>query len=139
MSVLKKNRGISEMEFLNSAHELELFTVQRASHDIPKAYTFTLKMPLCESARAINKYLIYANSIYPQSMEDFDQRRQYQRAAVCEIQNMLAILRLTSELLPIKDAALEHWTGLLLTIERLTKRWAKSDRERAYRLYPDIN
>jgi hypothetical protein len=130
MSVLASKRGVSMMEFLNSAHEMEKFTIERATHDIPKTYTFTLRIPICESARKINKCLVYANSIYPENAEDYQRRRQYQKAAIYEIQNMLELLRLASEILPVKDSVLKRWTELLLSIERLTKCWTKSDRER---------
>ena len=128
--VLVKNRGVSEMEFLNTAHQMELFTIQRTAHDIPKTYTFTLRIPLCESARKINKYLVYANSIYPKNNEDFRKRKEFQKAAIIEIQNMFELLRLTSEILPIKNNALNEWTEMLLKIENLTKRWSESDSKR---------
>lgn len=130
MSVLARNRGVSAMEFLNSAHELELFTIRRSAHDIPKAYTFVLRVPLCESARRINQNLVYANSIYPTSKEDYAKRRGFQRMAILECENMLELLRLTSEVLPIKDTILEPWTGYILSVEKLTKLWFKSDKER---------
>ena len=41
MSVLKRFQKKSEVEFLNTAHELEIFTIQ-ATKQIPKTYTFTV-------------------------------------------------------------------------------------------------
>ena len=132
MSVLKRFQKPSEVEFLNTAHELEMHTIL-ASKQIPKTYTFTLKLPLCESARKINQYIRYANSIFPApNRDDFEQlrstRRSYQRAAQIEIQNYLEIMRVVSEILPIKN--LEEWVGYAVREADLVKAWIESDKKR---------
>ena len=125
------------MEFLNSAHNLELFTIERSVKDIPKTYTFILRVPLCESARTINKLVTYANSIFPDSIKDQEQknrmiskRLEYQRMAVMEIQNMLEILTIASERIPIKDTVLCEWTELILKEEKAIKNWHEADKKR---------
>ena len=132
MSVLKRFQKKSEVEFLNTAHELEIFTIQ-ATKQIPKTYTFTLKLPLCESARKINRNIRYANSIFPvQNRNDYeslrDTRRGYQRAAQIELQNYLEILRVASEILPLKN--LEEWVGYAVRENVLVKSWIESDFKR---------
>ena len=46
MSVVRSKRGVSEMEFLNTARQLELFTMRKCKNAIPKSYTFYLGQPL---------------------------------------------------------------------------------------------
>ena len=132
MSVLKRFQDQSEVEFLNTAHELEKYTIENTKQ-IPKSYTFTLKIPLCEAARKINQNIVYANSIYPmRDKADFESlktaRRRFQRTAMIEIQNFLEMLRLASEILAIKG--LEEWIGYALKEEAILKAWIKSDAER---------
>jgi hypothetical protein len=132
MSVLSRLRGTSEMEFLNTAHELEMFTI-RACHNenvIPKRYRLTKGNELMESARTIHKNITYANSIFPTKKKEYELRRNYQKRAMIEIQNMLALMRIVSELFPIKDSTLEEWVGLVLKEESALKNWISSDAKR---------
>ena len=67
MSVRVDQRKESQCEFLNTAHELEKYTIQLSMREnaIPKRYRFTLGLPLCNAARSLNQNITYANSIYP--------------------------------------------------------------------------
>ena len=132
MSVLKRFQSKSDVEFMNTAHELEKFTIL-AVKQIPKTYTFTLKVPLCESARKINQYIRYANSIYPvRNRDDFEalkeMRRNYQRLARIELENFFELLRITSEIVPLKN--LETWVGYAVREIDLLKSWVESDKSR---------
>lgn len=132
MSVLVKDRGESVMEFMNTAFELEKFTIQACHREnvIPKRYRLSKGMDLMRSANIIGNNVVYANSIFPKTMEEYKMRVKYQRNAIREIQIMLKDLRLASEILPIKDTLLEEWTGLLLKEEGSIKSWMRSDAKR---------
>lgn len=132
MSVRASERGESKMEFLNSAFELEKFTMQVVHREnvIPKRYRLTLGKSFMESAKIIDDCVIYANSIFPATPEEVKLRRQYQDKAIREIQIMLKDLRLAFEVLAVKDTILEQWTGLLLKEEKAIKAWRSSDKKR---------
>ena len=132
MSVLVKDRGESVMEFMNTAFELEKFTIQACHREnvIPKRYRLSKGMDLMRSANIIGNNVVYANSIFPITREEYKMRAKYQRSAIREIQIMLKDLRLVSEILPIKDTTLEEWTGLLLKEEGSIKSWMRSDAKR---------
>lgn len=132
MSVLVKDRGESVMEFMNTAFELEKFTIQACHREnvIPKRYRLSKGMDLMRSANIIGNNVVYANSIFPKTREEHKMRAKYQRSAIREIQIMLKDLRLVSEILPIKDTTLEEWTGLLLKEEGSIKSWMRSDAKR---------
>ena len=120
------------MEFLNTAHELELQTIRMTMREnaIPKRYRYVLGRPLTDSARALNQYIIYANGIYPTKKEEYELRRNYQKRAVLEIQNMFEIMRIATELLPIKNTVLEEWIKLATLEETLLRKWIQADRQR---------
>lgn len=133
MSVLAKDRGKSAMEFLNTAFELEKFTIQACHREnvIPKRYRLTKGKDLMESAKIIGNNVVYANSIFPKSKAEYQKRVKFQQRAIWEIQIMLKDLRLVSEVFTqIKDSVLEEWTGLLLKEERSIKDWMVSDKKR---------
>lgn len=137
MSVLAKDRGKSTMEFLNTAFELEKFTITACHREnvIPKRYRLTKGKELMESAKIIGNNVVYANSIFPKSKSDYQRRVRFQQRAILEIQIMLKDLRLVSEIMTqIKDSVLEEWVGLLLKEERSIKDWMASDKKRFEKL-----
>ena len=132
MSVLARNRSISAMEFLNTAHELEKFTIEACHREnvIPKRYRLSKGKDLMESAKIVNNNVIYANSVFPRTKAEYQRRIKFQKRAIMEIQIMLKDLRLLSEILPISDSVLEKWTGYLINEEGYIKAWMQSDRGR---------
>lgn len=120
------------MEFINSAHELELMTIRLVHREnvIPKRYRLTLGSKLIESVRKINQYVTYANGIYPKKDAELVERNKLQVNALLEIRNLLELMRLTSELFPIKGTVLEEWTRLALKEEHAIKCWKQSDKKR---------
>lgn len=132
MSVLARNRSTSAMEFLNTAHELEKFTIEACHREnvIPKRYRLSKGKDLMESAKIVNNNVIYANSVFPKTKAEYQRRIKFQKRAIMEIQIMLKDLRLLSEILPISDSVLEKWTGYLINEEGYIKAWMQSDRGR---------
>lgn len=132
MSVLARNRSTSAMEFLNTAHELEKFTIEACHREnvIPKRYRLSKGKDLMESAKIVNNNVIYANSVFPRTKAEYQKRIKFQKRAIMEIQIMLKDLRLLSEILPISDSVLEKWTGYLINEEGYIKAWMQSDRGR---------
>lgn len=132
MSVLARNRSTSAMEFLNTAHELEKFTIEACHREnvIPKRYRLSKGKDLMESAKIVNNNVIYANSVFPRTKAEYQRRIKFQKRAIMEIQIMLKDLRLLSEILPISDSVLEKWTGYLINEEGYIKACMQSDRGR---------
>ena len=120
------------MEFLNTAHELEKFTIEACHREnvIPKRYRLSKGTDLMESAKIVNNNVIYANSVFPRTKAEYQRRIKFQKRAIMEIQIMLKDLRLLSEILPISDSVLEKWTGYLINEEGYIKAWMQSDRGR---------
>ena len=133
-NVLARFRGESIMEFQNTAHELEKATIEFTKKYIPKAYTFKITNPLCASARLINQYVMYANEIFPTNNEEYLERKRFMKKAKIEIKNYLEILRIASEILPIKDSALEIVVGHAYVEESSLKGVIEADRKRFSKL-----
>ena len=132
MSVLAGKRAESKMEFLNTAHELELQTIRMTMREnaIPKRYRYVLGRPLTDAARTLNQYITYANGIFPTKKAEYEVRRKYQKRAMLEVQNMLELMRITTELIPIKNTVLEEWVKLATLEENLLRKWMQADRQR---------
>ena len=132
MGVLARLRSVSQIQYLACATKLEIYTIKRASHDIPKAYSFTLKNPLCESARRINQYVTSADStmMKPGDAEAYERRIQFLGCAYREARNMFEILRVCDEVLPIKETVLEEWSKLIIDEQMAIAAEKKSLRDR---------
>ena len=104
------------MEYLATASKLETYTIYRATKDIPKAYTFTLKNQLCASARKINQYVTYAEATMVKQGDTpaSEKRLSYLASAYAETKNLLEILKQCDEILTIKETVLEDWVCLIV-------------------------
>ena len=135
-NVLAKDRKPSGLEFLVYPHDLEVYTVQNAKA-IPKTHTFMLKVPLCESARNINKFIRYANTIYPDNIKDEDRKKEavterlkWEKRAIMEVTNFIEILTVASEVVPLSDNLLEKWTELAYNSKQSLINRNNKDKER---------
>ena len=132
MSVRVDQRKESQCEFLNTAHELEKYTIQLSMREnaIPKRYRVTLGLPLCNAARSLNQNITYANSIYPTTKAEYEMRRTYQLKARAELQNLFELMRIATELLPIKNSVVEEWVRMAHTEDVVLRKWIQSDKQR---------
>lgn len=132
MSVRSDKRKDSQLEFINSAHELEKLSIQLTVREnaIPKRYRIIIGKPLCDAARALNRNVIYANAIYPTTKDEFLKRREYQQKAKLALYDMFEIMRLASELLPIKSTVLDEWVTIANKEQRSLASWMQSDKNR---------
>lgn len=76
MSVVKSKRGESDMEFVHTARELQIYTIKKCV-GFPKRYTFYVSQPIANSATRIHQYTKMANSIYPTNPHEVQMRRDY--------------------------------------------------------------
>jgi len=131
MAVRANERGESSVEFLHTAHELELFTLKAIHNEkiIPKRYRLTYGTKILEHAITVNNCVKTGNGIYL-NKQNYPKRAQCQRKARYELELLLERLQVASEAFPIKDTTLEMWTGLILKEEKALKNWIDSDKNR---------
>ena len=74
MSVIRSARSVSEVQFLHTARELQIYTVQKCV-GFPKRYTFYVSQPLAAVATRIYEDVKRGNSIYPANQHEVQLRR----------------------------------------------------------------
>lgn len=74
MSVIKSKRSESNMEFVHTARELQIYTIRKCVN-FPKRYTFYVSQPIAASATRIHQYAKMANSIYPTNQRESQMRQ----------------------------------------------------------------
>ncbi len=129
MSVIRSARSVSEVQFLHTARELQIYTVQKCV-GFPKRYTFYVSQPLAAVATRIYEDVKRGNSIYPANQHEVQLRRDYFLHALAELQNLISQVEVAYELFRFDANIMEHWMELVDTEMKLVKALLKSDKSR---------
>ena len=129
MSVIRSARSVSEVQFLHTARELQIYTVQKCV-GFPKRYTFYVSQPLAAVATRIYEDVKRGNSIYPANQHEAQLRRDYFLQALAELQNLISQVEVAYELFRFDANIMEHWMELVDTEMKLVKALLKSDKSR---------
>ncbi len=129
MSVIKSKRGESEMEFIHTARQLQIHTIQKCV-GFPKRYTFYVSQPLAEMATRVHEYVKCANSVYPVNQHEVQMRRDYLLRANAELNSMVSQIEVANELFGIEGDKMKFWLDIVEKEIRLVKGTLKKDRER---------
>lgn len=113
MSVLKSNRNKSDIQFLETAREIEL-SIYRITKNFPKRYNYTLSAELIKLAQSLLDNLKAANSIYPTNAHELQLRRDYWIYANNSLQCLISQCGIAKELaIDVKSSSWEQ-LGLIL-------------------------
>lgn len=136
MSVLKSQRGDSVVQFLDTARELEIYTIKQCAK-FPKRYMFLITKDIVALANAVYNNVKAANSIYVITADDARLRREYVTKANCNLQCLISqidiareFVRTTDENKPIKCTVWEKWATLITTEAKLLASLKESDKKR---------
>lgn len=129
MSVIRSARSVSEVQFLHTARELQIYTIQKCV-GFPKRYTFYVSQPLAAVATRIYEDVKRGNSIYPANQHEVQLRRDYFLQALAELQNLISQVEVAYELFRFDANIMEHWMELVDTEMKLVKALLKSDKSR---------
>ena len=129
MSVIKSKRDESEMEFIHTARQLHIHTIQKCAN-FPKRYTFYVSQPMADCATRIHEYVKCANSIYPLNQHEVQIRRDYLLRANAELYNLVSQIEVANELFGIDGDSVKFWMDIVEKEIRLVKGTMKKDRER---------
>lgn len=129
MSVIKSKRGESDMEFVHTARQLQMHTIQKCV-GFPKRYTFYISQPIAESATKIHQCVKAANSVYPTNQHEAQIRRDYMIRANAELQSLVAQIEVAHEMFGLEPEKMKFWMELVERESRLIKGAMKKDRER---------
>ena len=129
MSVIKSKRSESEMEFVHTARQLQIHSIQKAV-GFPKRYTFYVSQPIANCATRIHEYVKCANSIYPLNQHEVQMRRDYLLRANAELNSLVAQIEVAAEMFGIEPDKMRYWLDIVEKEIRLVKGTMKKDRER---------
>lgn len=85
ISVIKAKRKPSSVQFIQTALDLSIYTIQRV-RKFPKALTFFVSVPTVNAAKSMYANVKRANSIYPTSKHELDLRIGYFKSAYADLQ-----------------------------------------------------
>lgn len=129
MSVIKSKRSESEMEFIYTARQLQIYTIQKCVN-FPKRYTFYVSQPIVDSATKIHQCVKCANSIYPLNQHEAQMRRDYMLQANAELYSLISQIEVAQEVFGIDSDNIKYWMEIVEKEMRLVKAVMKKDRER---------
>ena len=129
MSVLKSKRGESSMQFLETAYNLEVFTIKQVVK-FPKRYTFFIGTEIVSLASGCHNKVKAANSIYPTDAHEVQMRRDYLISANCDLQNLLSKLDIAKWLFPLESHVLENWVSMIVEESKLISGVKQADKRR---------
>lgn len=129
MSVVKSKRGESEVEFIHTARELEIFTMRQCVN-FPKRYTFYLSQPIVQLAVQVYDSVVKANSIYPENRRDATLRRDHFVRANAALHSMIAQVELAQELFGLAPEPTDKWMGYIEREIKLIQGVIRKDQER---------
>ncbi|MBR0411528.1 MAG: hypothetical protein IJI25_11120 [Eubacterium sp.] len=129
MSVIRSQRAESEMEFIHTARQLQIYTIQKCV-GFPKRYTFYIAQPIANSATRVHQYTKMANSIYPTNAHEVQLRRDYLLRANAELNSLISQIEVAHELFGLEPNVIKFWMDLVEKELRLVKGTLKKDKAR---------
>ena len=135
MSVVKSKRSESDMEFIYTARQLQIYTIQKCV-SFPKRYTFYVSQPIAAMATSIHHCVKMANSIYPTNAHEAQSRRDYLLRANATLSSIVSQIEAANEMFGIEANAMRFWMELVSKEIRLVKGILKKDKER-YKLFQE--
>ena len=129
MSVVRSKRSNSAVEFIHTARELQIYTIQKCA-GFPKRYTFYVSEHLAASATRIHEYVKMANSVFPTNQHEAQIRRDYLIRANAELYSLVSQIEIAQELFGIEYDKVKHWMDIVDREINLVKAVMRSDEAR---------
>ena len=129
MSVLKRNRSESHLEFYHTAmiirSDLTRFVMNEKI--VPKRWRPVFTFPMIERINRLMDNITAANTIYPQNLREAEARRDYQTAAIIIVEQIFQLLQFLLETLPVDPDKFQPITEMLVKESALLRGWRKAD------------
>ena len=136
MSVPKSQRSESVIQFLETARQLEIYTIKECAR-FPKRYMFLITKDIVGLATKVYNDAKAANSIYPTNAAEVQLRKNYIIQANCALQCLLSQLDIAREFIrttdankPIKSTVWEGWVNLITSEAKLLSSLKKREKKR---------
>lgn len=131
MSVLKSKRCESGMQFVDTARELEIYTLRYAVK-FPKRYTFFITTEIVRLSQAVYNEVKSANSIFPTNAHEAEMRRDCLIRANNALQCLISQLDIAKEVFcsDVEAKVWAKWMDLIIEESKLISAVKKRDHER---------
>ena len=129
MSVVRSKRNNSSVEFIHTARELQIYSIQKCV-GFPKRYTFYVSQHIADSATRIHEYVKMANSVFPTNQHEAQIRRDYLIRANAELYSLVSQIEVAEQLFGIESEKIRHWMDIVDREINLVKAVMRSDKER---------
>ena len=133
MSVPKPQRSISDMEFIRTARELQIYTMRRCKN-FPKRYSFYFNIPLANAATRVYENVKRGNSIYPTNPHEVQMRRDCFLQANAELYSIVAQIEVAEEMFGLDRDIIHQWIMLVDQEITLVKGVMEADKKRYSKL-----
>ena len=132
MSVIKAKRSEGKLEILTQANNLCVYTVQICKNEkyFPKRDRWIMTQHIVHEALDVLCCVKRANAVNVVTMEDYIYRRAQQVEAYSHAEALLTLLDVAYITLSIENDRIEFWTGMIVGVENMLKKWRESDRRR---------
>lgn len=132
MSVPEGKRTESKLAVQSKAKALAAHTVTICSNEkvFPKRERWAVTNRIVSAALTIMEEIDVANDIYVSTKDDFQLRRRSQTVALSHTAKLLGLMELAYVKYGISGQRMEYWTGLVIEVRELAKKWRQSDKER---------
>lgn len=135
MSVIKSKRNQSSAQFLETALQIQHYTLRQCVK-FPKRYTILFTQNLTTTATNACTQVKKGNSIFPTNKHEAQLRRDCFLQAYAELQALISLISTAYDMFPISENAIVEWMRLINEELRLLKALMKADKQR-YKNLPD--
>ena len=132
MSVRKGDRTESDLEVLNCAKELALYTLRAVKNErlFPKNQRWIMSQKIANECVDAVTLIRMANSVWVDTDEDYKYRRSLQVQAHAHLGGLFSLVDLAYNFNDIDSAKIEYWTKLIHDTDSKLKSWMKSEKEK---------
>ena len=129
-NVLLRMRSVSELEFWRNGAEVraDLTRYLMSEKNVPKRYTFVFTLPGIDLARRMMEEITAANTIYPATEAEVEQRRAHQNEAIVKCEQIIQHLQWLIDTLPVTVSSLDQIVEKINKEVALLKAWRKQNK-----------
>ncbi len=114
------------------ARELSVYTIKICNNKnifLPE-YQSALTDDIIRTAKDIFVFTWSANNIRVTDGSDWSMRNKYQKEAVLQCNNLLALISIARVLFHLKGKRVKYWSGMVLETRNYINKWRESDHKR---------
>ncbi len=123
-------RSVSELEFWKTGAEIRAALARYLMNDnhVPKRWRYIFAIPGIDLARKLMDEITAANTIYPTTEAEVEQRRAHQNEAVIACEQIIQHLQWLVDTLPVTVSSLDTVVELVNKEVALLKAWRKKNK-----------